>query len=88
MLQAILPHNGFKELFPFCLRPGQGEVTMQAFLKAHLSALNHRRLRIEGVTATARSSGENKESQTCSVGGKIVRTTCFVEIINYLSDQF
>lgn len=52
-----------KELFPFCLRPGQGEVTMQAFLKGASISTKPPSTKDRGVTATARSSGENKKAK-------------------------
>lgn len=52
-----------KELFPFCLRPGQGEVTMQAFLKGASISTKPPPTKDRGVTATARSSGENKKAK-------------------------
>lgn len=51
-----------KELFFFCLASGQGEVTMQAFLKG-TSVSTKPSLKDRGVAATAGSSGENKKTK-------------------------
>lgn len=60
---AILSHNDFKRNhFLFCLDSGQGEVTMQAFLKG-TSVSTKPPLKDRGVAATAGSSGENKKTK-------------------------
>lgn len=50
-----------KELFLFCLAPGQGEVTMQAFLKG--TSVSTKPPLKDRVAATAASSGENKKAK-------------------------
>ena len=59
---AVLSCNDFKRTFPFHLASGQGEVTMQAFLKG-TSVSTKPPLKDRGVAATAGSSGENKKTK-------------------------
>ncbi|KAK2505225.1 hypothetical protein MC885_011149 [Smutsia gigantea] len=52
-----------KEVFLFCLAPGQGEVTMQAFLKGTSVGTKLPSAKDRGTAATAGSSGENKKAK-------------------------